>query len=257
MQFVESFWWLLAWISVIEYIWNVSPHNIRQMMFNFWAYRLCIWQRKAYDDVCHIILVLTHDQLNIARDLNHWGRVTYICVGDLTIIGSDNGLSLSRRQAIIWSNAGIVIIGPLGTNLSEILIEIYIFSFKKTHSKMSSGKWRPFCLGLNVLSTRRTHKLQCPYKPKRGALIESNVFSTVWYVNDQYIFCYKTRLNFHCFVSYASCYICIVNYRDTFIHDDPLRCHLRPAVKTCITFYGCHLESISVHLDQNSLYKSQ
>ena len=34
-----------------------------------------------------------------------------------------------RRQAIIWTNAGILLIGPLGTNFSEILIEIHIFSF--------------------------------------------------------------------------------------------------------------------------------
>ena len=63
--------------------------------------------------------------------LTHWGRVTHICVGNLTIIGSDNGLSPGRRQAIIWANAGILLIGPLGTNLSEILVKIYIFSFRK------------------------------------------------------------------------------------------------------------------------------
>ena len=62
--------------------------------------------------------------------LTHWGRVTHICVGKLTIIGSDNGLSPERRQAIIWTNAGTLLIGPLGTNLSEILIEIYTFSLK-------------------------------------------------------------------------------------------------------------------------------
>ena len=45
----------------------------------------------------------------------------------LTTIGSDNGLSPSWCQAIIWTNAGISLIGPLGTNLSEILIEIHIF----------------------------------------------------------------------------------------------------------------------------------
>ena len=36
--------------------------------------------------------------------------VTHICVGNLTIIGSDNGLSPDRRQAIIWINAGILLI---------------------------------------------------------------------------------------------------------------------------------------------------
>ena len=56
--------------------------------------------------------------------LTHWGWVTHICVNKLTIIGSDNGLSPGRRQAIIWTNAGILLIGPLGTNFSEILIEI-------------------------------------------------------------------------------------------------------------------------------------
>ena len=84
--------------------------------------------------------------------LTHWGRVTHICVGKLTIIGSDNGLSPGRRQAIIWTNAGILLIGPLGTNFSEILIEILTFSFKKMRLKVSSAKWRLFCLGLNVLN---------------------------------------------------------------------------------------------------------
>ena len=83
--------------------------------------------------------------------LTHWGRVTHICVGNLTIIDSDNGLSPGRRQAIIWTNAGILLIGPLGTNFSEILAEIITFSFKKMYFKVSSAKWRPFCLGLNVL----------------------------------------------------------------------------------------------------------
>ena len=52
--------------------------------------------------------------------LTHWGRVTHICVKKLTIIVSDNGLSPGRRHAIIWTNAEILLIGPLGTNLSEI-----------------------------------------------------------------------------------------------------------------------------------------
>ena len=63
--------------------------------------------------------------------LSHWGWVTHICVGNLTIIGSDNGLSSCRRQAIIWTNAEILLIGTLGTNFSEILIEIHTSSLKK------------------------------------------------------------------------------------------------------------------------------
>ena len=43
-------------------------------------------------------------------------------------------------------------IGPLASNFSEILIEIQTFSLKKIHFKVSCGKLRPFCFGLNVLN---------------------------------------------------------------------------------------------------------
>ena len=79
--------------------------------------------------------------------------MTHICVGNLTINGSDNGLSPGGRQAITWTNVGILLIGPLGTNFSEMLIENYTFLFKKINLKMSSGKWRPSCLGHNVLNS--------------------------------------------------------------------------------------------------------
>ena len=52
--------------------------------------------------------------------LTHWGWVTHICVGNLTIIGSENGLSPGRRQVSIWTNAGILLIGPSGTAFSKI-----------------------------------------------------------------------------------------------------------------------------------------
>ena len=87
------------------------------------------------------------------HDLTHWGRVTHICVGNLTTIASDNGLSPGRRQALIWTSAGILLIRPLGTNFSEILIEIHTFSFKKMHLQMSSAKRWLFCPGLNDLTT--------------------------------------------------------------------------------------------------------
>ena len=60
-----------------------------------------------------------------------------------TIIDFYSSLSLNQ----CWNS----LTGPLETNLNEILIEIHAFSFTKIHLKMSSGKWRPFCAGLNVL----------------------------------------------------------------------------------------------------------
>ena len=78
--------------------------------------------------------------------LTHWGRVTRICVNKLTIFGSDNGLSPGRRQTIMWTNVGIFLIGPLGTNFNEIIF------IQENQFKMSCGKWHLICVGLNVLT---------------------------------------------------------------------------------------------------------
>ena len=65
----------------------------------------------------------------VLKLLAHWGWVTHICVSKLAIIGSDIGLSPRPRLAIIWTNAGILLFGNLGTNFGEIFIEILPFSF--------------------------------------------------------------------------------------------------------------------------------
>ena len=95
--------------------------------------------------------------------LTHWGLVTHICASKLATIRSDNRLSPGRRQVIILTNAGILLIRKLGTNFSDNLPAIHTFSFKKVNLKMSSGKWRTYCLGLNVLNIatfiRAEHKV--------------------------------------------------------------------------------------------------
>ena len=85
------------------------------------------------------------------KDLTHWGWVTNLYIDNLTIIGSDNGLSPGRCQAIIWTNAGLLIIGPLRRNFSEILNKINTVLSMKMRLKMPSTKWQPLCLGLKVL----------------------------------------------------------------------------------------------------------
>ena len=77
--------------------------------------------------------------------------MTYVCVSKLTIIGSDNGLMPGRHQANIWTNAGILLIGPLGTNFSGILIEnLYIFiqenAFENVVWKMAAILSWPQCV---------------------------------------------------------------------------------------------------------------
>ena len=46
----------------------------------------------------------------------------HICISKLINIGSDNGLLPGQHQAINWTNAGILLIEPQGTNFNEILI---------------------------------------------------------------------------------------------------------------------------------------
>ena len=140
---------------------------------------ILMWPQGAHDIICWVknleLIMWTSDicKVTAPRDpwvnivviswcliLTHWGRVTHISVGNLTIIGPDNGLSPGRRQAIIRTNAGILLIGPLGTNFSENLIEILIFSFTKMRLKVSSAKWRPFSLSLNALINYERYGLQ-------------------------------------------------------------------------------------------------
>ena len=109
----------------------------------------------------HVMISLLHDSsdqtLDWSVELTHWGRMTHICVSNLTNIGSDNGLSPDRRQAIIWTIARILLIGPFRTNFSEILIKILAFSFKKMHLKVSISEMvailsRPQCVNIQDIT---------------------------------------------------------------------------------------------------------
>ena len=142
-------------ISYLSTEWSVAWHIFHELYI------------EALEKKQHLLYCFMH------LYLTHWGWVMHICVGKLTIIGSDNSLSPGRHQAIIRTNAGILFIGTLGTNFSEILIEIHTFSFRKMHLKMSSGRWRPFCLCLNMLNelVEKRHKpsvlclfCTCPFK---------------------------------------------------------------------------------------------
>ena len=87
----------------------------------------CIWVFCADTCPSSILVYLISMSLKVTRSLLYlkirtipklkwffarWGRVTHLCVSKLTSIASDNGLSPERRQAIIWNNAGILLIGP-------------------------------------------------------------------------------------------------------------------------------------------------
>ena len=88
----------------------------------------------------------------IMSALTHWGQVMHVCISKWTTIGWENGLSPEQHQAIIWTNAEILLIGPLGTNFSKILIEIdaYIFiqenAFENVVWEMAAVLFQPRCV---------------------------------------------------------------------------------------------------------------
>ena len=120
------------------------------------------WDSLGHFEKCHLIIenitflitkealvsyapsfVVSSVSIDCTTPLTHWGRVTHTCVCKLTTIGSDNGLSPGRRQAIIWSNAGILLIGSLGTNLcnrnSGIFWEMVVFFSRPQSARPFAG----------------------------------------------------------------------------------------------------------------------
>ena len=143
-------WYALLWLCY-QFLWTSVIAIPSQLALIGWYNATIIWPMQCLMSFISLI----SDKLSncfLQNCLTHWSRVTHICVSKLTIIGSDNGLWPGRRQAINWTNAGILLIEPLGTNFSEILIGIQTFSFKKMHMKMSSAKGRFFSLGLSELN---------------------------------------------------------------------------------------------------------
>ena len=102
---------------------------------------------------CHVMIAIRVNNIGNAYIKMHaTGHSTRAVKGNYTKLYLNNGLSPGRSQAIIWTDAEILLIGPLGSNCTEIVIEIITLSFKKMRFKVSSVKRRPFCIGLNVLN---------------------------------------------------------------------------------------------------------
>ena len=130
--------WLELYITVPFIVKNIGGNSAQRLINVDWLFVGFYAQRI---NVTWLFGVLTH-----------WDRVMHICVSKVTTIGSDNGLSPGQHLAILWTNAGILLVGPLKINFSANLIKIDTISFKKMHLNMSFGKWQPFCLSLNVLT---------------------------------------------------------------------------------------------------------
>ena len=107
------------------------------------------WKPKSFHGVCTLTCKLTHlPHCRIYASVN-WVNT-----------GSGNDLSPVRCQAITWNNAGLLSIGPLGTNFCETRIKIEKFLLMKN---LSSAKCRPYGLGLNMLITVKTSQLSVAF----------------------------------------------------------------------------------------------
>ena len=158
-------WWEISqiWIEYLQPVGQMSDeswkffrytecgtHAIRKYV---WYYHIsCLLNVRSYSAEFLQIpgLWLIIHIMQISWRINSL-RPSDAYMSKLTTIGLDNGLLPGRRQAIIWTNDGILLFRTLGTNFSEILSKIHSFSFKKMHLKMASAKWLLFRLGLNEL----------------------------------------------------------------------------------------------------------
>ena len=66
-------------------------------------------------------------------------------------------LSIALPGGVTKANCTTAPVQQTGRENVHTFIQIHKFLFKKMHLKMSSGKWRPFCLGLNVLKLIHAH----------------------------------------------------------------------------------------------------
>ena len=85
-------------------------------------------------------------------------------------VGYGNGLSPIRRQAITWTNAGLLSIGPLGTNLNEIRhtkLLIYEDAFENVACQIGSH----FVQGEMGLTRATGYEIEMIIKPTQTMLM--------------------------------------------------------------------------------------
>ena len=108
-----SMLWIISCIlksCQVSWLWHgLIKHDIAHITAMIKAQ--CRWDFESTEYL--LWLVETEEQIQVS-------------INYLAIIGSDTGLSPVRRQAFIWSNTGLLLIGLLGTNFSEIWTEIHV-----------------------------------------------------------------------------------------------------------------------------------
>ena len=103
-----------------------------QLLISWSNYYLFMPRRCRWNFKC---VIFKHS--SVISFLTYWGRIYASVI--YAIIGSDNGLSPARHQAVIWTNTSKVSIRPEGTYFSEIVFKIQKFSFKEMPLETSSA----------------------------------------------------------------------------------------------------------------------
>ena len=131
---------------------NTTQHNTTQQRVNTghtsWKYFMLTWVTSSQTrSIFERSLMTTETQrVNSLRSGD-----AYKCLWTGSPLDQMMACCLISSKPFIWTNVGILSIGPLETNFSEILIKIQIISFKERYLKLSTAKWWPFWLSLNVL----------------------------------------------------------------------------------------------------------
>ena len=128
-QYVNKQCYLLAinrWSSIMQQAWiiyELHPYKTSNMVkLDHFSWSQSGPSLNVNTNFPHRGIPIATCHQHTYKSLTHWGWVTHICIGKLTIIGSDDGLTPVWYQVFIWTNAGILLIVLLGTNFSEILM---------------------------------------------------------------------------------------------------------------------------------------
>ena len=132
--------------AVLEYS-GLSNININTYCYFMKKVKIpiaCLFFSSAFPFIYSLI-----QEKQMSFSLNNWGRVTHICVGELTTISADNGLPPGRRQSIIWANDGILLT-PRNTARWNLNRNSYSFIqenvFVNIVCKMAAISARPQCV---------------------------------------------------------------------------------------------------------------
>ena len=117
--------------------WLVTRAGVKYTFPRIFKYKCTIFNQIQIHSYFYII------QMSSQRRIKYSGTNIYLTLGLLATWPAPSHYLNKCWHIVNWT---------LRNKLQWNFIEILRFSFKKMHLKVSSAKWRPFCLSLNVSS---------------------------------------------------------------------------------------------------------